>query len=184
MDNITNLFLKIGGLFIFVFTISNINYSISMYMQHDEKSLYSFIAMIIAPYIFSVALSLFMFFKPGKISSKIIDNENNENKQDLILNNMHISKIERLCISILGLYLAYYSFSNLILNILSYAKAVSSANYINSADIIYSNFIITIIVIIVELIISFFLITQNRKIQNFIEKIRNQSRDNTDNCEK
>ena len=150
-------------------------------MQYEKKSLLSFMAIVIAPNIFQITLALLMFFKPGKISNKIIADEI---RQDQILNDEHISKIEQLCISVLGLYMACHYLSDLIFNISSYIKAVSDVKYIDISGVNYSNFIITISLSIAELIISFFLITQNRKIQNFIEKIRNQSRDNVDNCEK
>jgi len=175
MDKISNLFCKVGGLLIFILNIPNINYYIGIFMQYKEKSLYSFAAIVIAPNIFQLVLSLLMFFKPEKISNRIVSNED---RTERILDDSHVAKIEQICISILGLYMACSCLSGLVFNISSYIKAVIDSNYIDVSSANSSSFIITIIATLIELFISLLLITQNKKIHLIISKIRNQPDNN------
>jgi hypothetical protein len=181
MDKISNLFLKVGGLLIFIFNISNINYYIGIFMQYENKSFYEFMSIVVAPNIFQVALSFLMFFYPGVISNKFVSVSYSNEK---FLDDAHILKIEQMCVSVLGLYMACSCFSDLVFNVSNYIKAVIDSNYIDFSHSDKSNFIVAIIVTAVELFVSFLLITQNKKICLIISMIRKLYNDNDVKCEK
>ena len=172
--DISNLLLKVGGMLIIILTVPAIPNYVSVYTQYEERNIALFASIVLIPNILPLLLGFFLFFKPGKITNKVVQNNNEKTDNSSIVSLMQIEKI---CLSTLGFFLLFMSVSDIVFHVASFiqAKANLSLGIRPSNSLIFTP---TFIATIAELIISMYLIFKAKGIVNFVNKTRTAGKSN------
>lgn len=167
--DISNLLLKIGGMFIIVMSISHIQGYVSAYTQYAERSFPLFLSIVVIPNIIPLLLGIFIFTKPSKITNKIIHEGAQEEGRSA---NSAVQGIEQIALTVLGFYLLSLAFSDIVYHLTNFIKAKS--NLINQGGTLSNSQILTapFIATIAELWFSLWLIFKSKGIVLFIKQIR------------
>ena len=168
MENFSKMIIKLSGILILIFSIINIPTYISWYISYANKSAAVLMFSCIFPISIPIIIGLLLFSKYEKITNLIVF-------QEYKTDNLFFSKIERILITVLGIYLFFSGISDLSMNIASFLQGSVHGDNIYNKSLI-SAFVKSpsVIATIIEIIFSIFLIVKTEKIMNFIEKIRNQ----------
>ena len=167
---LSELIIKLGGMFIIVETISGIPEFISAYSAYSSHSLKFFISLVVLPNIIPILIGIFLFNFNSKISDKIIVSNIQpfESKKD-----SHLKSIESVALSVLGFYLLSVSIADIIYLITGYIKSKSSyyaisTNTTSNLYILTPSFISTLS----ELFIAIWLIYCSKRIAVVLLRFR------------
>jgi len=160
------MIIKLSGILILIYSIINIPTYINWYLSYTVKSANIFVFSLILPIFIPIIIGILLFFRYEKVTNLIIFQENKTN--DLFFYN-----IEKILITILGIYLFYSGVSDLSMNISSFLQGSMHEDNIYNKSLI-SAFVKSpsVITTIIEIIFSILLIIKTERIMNFIEKIR------------
>jgi hypothetical protein len=166
---ISNLLLKIGGMLIIVLSISNIHGYVYAYSRFAEKNFSLFFSAVVIPNILPLLLGIFIFMKPGKITNKII--EDNQNKKENLAN-ASLVKIEQVCLSTLGFYLLFQAVSSLVFHVAKFVQAKAGVSFQGPPPDNFLIFSPAFIATIGECIFALWLILKTKGIVLVIKKLR------------
>lgn len=110
--DLTALLIKIGGLIIVVSMISFLPSYVSAGIGALETSWFAFFAVAILPLLFPLLAGILMLVFPGTIGNRIIPAEKLSE-----LPTTYLPQLERLAMTLLGVYLLFRAISDLVLNL-------------------------------------------------------------------
>ncbi|MGL1932229.1 MAG: hypothetical protein OCC45_10765 [Desulfotalea sp.] len=172
-QQISNLLIKISGILIIVFTLSQIPHYLFLVSGYGENKLGIFLTSALLPSILPLVIGVFMFIKHEKITNQfVVEPEKLDHKTEIQCYRF----IERISLSILGYYLLFISFSDILYNLSNILYSNASLKDFTGQIIPLSRIIIepNFITSVFELAMSAILILRTNTVVNFAEKLRNK----------
>lgn len=166
-QNTSNLFLKISGIIILIYTIINIPTYINYYISYADRSFSIFIISVVIPNILPLIIGIFLYNAPQKVTNKIVLNENEVTDGED--GQMHMA-LEQIALSVLGFYFLFSSVSDIFFHLANFlqGKANFSKNF--RGEISYLIFLKnpTTISTMVEFVFSLWVIFKAKAISRYI----------------
>jgi len=167
MENFSKMIIKLSGMIIIIYSILNIPKYLSWFISYNDKSLSVFVFSFILPVSIPIVVGAILFIKYERITNMVVCEE-------IKVDNLFFYNIEKILLTILGIYLFLSGISDLSLHISSFLQGSTLYNNMYNKQLV-SSFITSpyIITTVIEIALSVILLTKTEKIMNIIEKIRN-----------
>ncbi len=104
---LTKLLFKISGAWILIQTVTSLPGYFASSVQLLNQSFTLFFTVTLLPFLIPVLIGLFLLFFPGAVANRLVASNSTQNLPD-------VNQIERVLLSILGLYLLYRAVSDAI----------------------------------------------------------------------